>query len=131
MGWLDKLRRREPAPDEDDDADVGTDPGIDRAARRPQLDELDEALRALARQMAADPDRMRNPGWAARVQDLRSIAREAVDLAPTEFSRTDVLDLVASVAPLPPGPDYEPYRDAGERVEAAREALRAVLPSEV
>jgi hypothetical protein len=129
MGWLDKLKRRD-EPRDGDEADTGTDPVVDREARRPQLDELDEALRALARQMAADPDRMRNPGWSARVADLRLLARQAVDLSGTEFTRADVLDLVASVAPLPRGPDYEPFADAGARVEAARDALRAVLPSE-
>jgi hypothetical protein len=130
MGWLDRLKKSSTDAHGDDEVDEGADPVVDREARRPQLDELDEALRALARQLAADTDRMRNPGWSGRVADLRALAREAVDLGATEFSRAELLDVVASVGPLPRGAEYEPFAAAQARVDEVADALREVLPSE-
>lgn len=107
---------------------------LDADTRRQQLDELEEALRVLARAMAANEQLMANPGWRGRVDDLRFAANEAAQLGRTGFDRAALHDLAAEVRPLygsGPVPDeYAPYVDQHERVLVAVDALRAPLPSE-
>lgn len=107
---------------------------LDADAGRSQLDELSAALTALVRAMSADTDRMRNPGWRGRVEDLRFGAAEAARLSRRGFDRVALLDLAAEVRPLygsgPVPPEYAPYQTEHERVTAAAQALRKPLPSE-
>jgi hypothetical protein len=97
--------------------------------RRAQVSELDDALRSLARAMAADTTLMANPGWRGRVEDLRFAANEAARLQREGFDRAALQDLAAEVRPLYRGADvpaeYAPYRDEHERVLAAVSALRS------
>jgi hypothetical protein len=142
MGLLDRWRdgRRstgesgEASPQsQDDDAPA---PPVDHAARSRQLIELDDALRALARGLAADTDLMRHPGYALRVSDYRSVAAEAARLERDGFDRADLTDLANQVVPLHRGDaplpaEYAAVAEPYARVVAATEALRAVLPDEV
>ena len=134
MGLLDRWRSR--AGDEGgDEDDAGAPPPVDVAARSAQLIELDDALRSLARGMAADTDRMRNPGWSGKVADYRAVAAEAATLERDGFDRASLTDLVNQVVPLfRPGSDvpreYVDVAEAHQRVMDAADAIRAVLPSE-
>ncbi|WP_123788554.1 hypothetical protein [Phytoactinopolyspora halophila] len=107
---------------------------LDVEARRAQLAELEDALRALARAMAADRDRMVNPGWAGRVEDLQFAANEAARLGKEGFDRAALHDLAAEVRPLygtGAVPDeYAAYVDEHERVMTVVEKLRTPLPGE-
>lgn len=132
MGILDKLRGKR----DDDDGPV-VEPPIDHAARRPQIDELEQALRVLARAMADVPGRMDNPGWRGLVDDYRWIASEAAHLSRRDFERSDLLDLVNLVRPLyppdsvAPPAEYLPFEEEQARVLAAVHALRTPLPTEI
>jgi hypothetical protein len=135
VGLLDRLRGAGRGGDEDGEDDGGTPPPVDAAARSAQLIELDDALRALARSLAADTDRMRNPGYAQRVADYRSVAAEAARLEREGFDRAALTDLANQVVPLTRGdaplpPEYAAVAEPHSRVQAAAAALRAVLPSE-
>lgn len=135
MGLMDRLRGgRARAADESED-DTGAPPPVDVGTRSQQLIELDDALRSLARSLAADTDRMRNPGWAGKVADYRAVAAAAAQLERDGFDRADLTDLAAQVVPLyrdgsPVPPEYESVHEAHTRAMAAAEALRAVLPAE-
>jgi hypothetical protein len=134
MGLMDRLRGGRRSR-EDPEEDAGAPPPVDEAARREQLVELDDALRALARGLAANGDRMRNPGYATRVADYRAVAAEAARLARDGFGRADLTDLANQVVPLSRGggvlpPEYAEVADAHQRALDAAGALRAVLPSE-
>lgn len=115
-------------------AELPPDLPLDVDTRQAQLDELENALRALARAMAADIGRMSNPGWQGRIEDLRFAADEAARLSRHGFDRAALHDLAATVRPLyGPGtvPDeYAAYADEHERVMEAVRQLRAELPSE-
>lgn len=110
------------------------EPPLDVQARTSQLVELEDALRALARAMAARDDLMSNPGWRGRVDDLRFAANEASRLSSAGFDRVALFDLAAEVRPLYRGTDvpaeYAPYGEEHERVLTATAALREPLPSE-
>ena len=134
MGLMDRFRAGK-QPQEDPEEDTGTPPPVDDAARRAQLIELDDALRRLARNLAADADRMRNPGYALRVSDYREVAAEAARLERDGFDRADLTDLANQVVPLVRGgvelpPEYAAVADDHQRVMDAADALREVLPSE-
>jgi hypothetical protein len=120
--------------DEDEGPAEAPDVPVDVDARRTQLEELQAALSALARDMSADDGRMANPGWRGRVEDLRFGAAEAARLIRRGFDRAALLDLAAEVRPLygsgPVPPEYAPFQAAHERVTAAARALRAPLPSD-
>lgn len=135
MGLMDRLRggRKDDAAESEED--FGTPPPVDVAARSEQLIELDDALRTLARNLAADENRMRNPGWAGKVSDYRTVAADAAALERDGFDRAALTDLAAQVVPLyrpgaPVPADYEAVVADHDRVMAATEALRTVLPSE-
>ncbi|HEX2362290.1 MAG TPA: hypothetical protein VHI11_09485 [Jiangellaceae bacterium] len=119
---------RDAAPDEVPDLPV------DVEARRMQLKELDAALTALAQQMSADADRMRNPGWRGRVEDIQFGAAECSRLRRKGFDRAALLDLAAEVRLLygsgPVPPEYAPFQAAHERVVEAAAAVRGPLQSE-
>ena len=106
---------------------------VDVPARRAQLAELESALRELAGAMAGE-ERMANPGWHGRVDDLRFAATEAAKLSRVEFDRAALQDLAAEVRPLyGPGDvpaEYAPYQAEHDRVLAAADALREPLPGE-
>jgi hypothetical protein len=110
------------------------EPTLDVDARRAQLSELEAAITTLTRAMSGDTERMLNPGWRGRIEDLRFAAAEAARLTRRGFDRAALLDLAAEVRPLygsgPVPPEYVPYQAAHERVVAAVEAVRAALPSE-
>jgi hypothetical protein len=118
--------------------DAGDEPvvlPVDMTARRGQLDDLEDALRSLARAMAADEARMANPGWRGRVADLRFAADQTGRLSRHGFDRAALYDLAAEVpllyrAGTAPA-DFAPYHVAHERVVQAVEAIRAPLPSEI
>jgi len=132
MGLLDRMKSAFGGRDEG--ADAAPDPPVDVDARRAQLDDLEAAIRTLARAMAEDPGRMANPGWRGRVTDLRYAATEAGRLSREGFDRAALLDLAAEVRPLygrgPVPAEYTEFQAAHERVTAAVEALRGPLPSE-
>ncbi len=137
MGLLDRFRRDRSAAEGESgsEEDHGTPPPVDVPARSEQLIELDDALRALARGLAADTDRMRNPGWAGKVSDYRAVAAEAAALERDGFDRAALTDLANQVVPLyragASTPDeYVAVEQAHERAMAAADALRGVLPSE-
>jgi len=137
MGLWDRLRggRGEPSARADDEQDTGVAPPVDVPARSAQLVELDDALRALARGLAADADLMRNPGYAQRVADYREVAADAARLEREGFDRAGLTDLANQVVPLtragaPLAPEYAPVAEAHARALAVADALRAVLPSE-
>jgi hypothetical protein len=135
MGLLDRVKAAFGGGDHEPAEPVDIpDVPLDVDARRTQLDELSAALTALVQAMSADTDRMRNPGWRGRVEDLRFGAAEAARLSRRGFDRVALLDLAAEVRPLygsgPVPPEYAPYQTKHERVTAAAQALRAPLPSE-
>jgi hypothetical protein len=135
MGLLDRVKAAFGGGDEEDDAQhEAHEPPLDVDARRAQLDELEAAIAELTRAMTADAERMRNPGWRGRVEDLRFGAAEAARLIRRGFDRAALLDLAAEVRPLygsgPVPAEYVPYQAAHERVVAAAAAIRAPLPSE-
>jgi hypothetical protein len=131
MGLLDRLRARR-----GDDASSVAEPPFDRAARREQLDELEDALRLLARAMAEVPGRMENPGWRGRVEDYQWAAMEAYQMSQRDFGRADVLDLINQIRPLyspnavAPPVEYLPFEAQQNRLLAAIQVLRLSLPSE-
>jgi len=132
MGLLDRLRGRRA-----DEESAAVEPPFDRAARREQLDELEDALRELARAMADVPGRMDNPGWRGRVQDYQWAAMETYHVSQREFGRTDVLDLINQIRPLyspnavAPPAEYLPFEAQQNRLLAAIQALRLPVPSEL
>jgi hypothetical protein len=132
MGLLDRLRGRRAA-----DESALVEPPFDRDARREQLDELEDALRALARAMADVPGRMENPGWRGRVEDYQWAAMETYHVSQREFSRGDVLDLINQIRPLfspnavAPPAEYLPFEAQQNRLLAAVQALRLPVPSEL
>jgi hypothetical protein len=135
MGLMDRLRARRTTAEADSEEDTGVPPAVDVDVRKRQLVDLDAELRTLAREMAADSARMSNPGWAGRVADYRAVAAEAAALERGEFDRAALTDLASQVVPLYRAgadipPEYQPFAQAHERVMAAVDALRAVLPSE-
>lgn len=131
MGLLDRLRARR-----GDDASSVAEPPFDQDARREQLDELEDALRLLARAMAEVPGRMENPGWRGRVQDYQWAAMETYHMSQRDFGRADVLDLINQIRPLyspnavAPPVEYLPFEAQQNRLLAAIQALRLRLPSE-
>jgi hypothetical protein len=131
MGLLDRVKAAFGGRDDEGET---PDPPVDVEARRAQLDDLEQALRALTRDMSADAERMANPGWSGRVADLRFAADTAGRLTRQGFDRAALLDLAAEVRPLygrgTVPPEYAPYQAAHERVLAAVAVLRAPLPSE-
>jgi len=135
MGLMDRLRARRTASGPESEEDTGVPPAVDVETRRRQLIDLDAELRALAREMASDPARMRNPGWAGKVADYRAVAAEAAAIERDGFDRAALTDLANQVVPLYRAgvdvpPEYLPFTQAHGRVMAAADALRAVLPSE-
>lgn len=136
MGLLDRVKAAfgGGGADHDDSQAEALELPLDVDARRAQLDELQAALTELIQAMSGDADRMRNPGWRGRVEDLRFGAAEAARLSRRGFDRAALLDLAAEVRPLygsgPVPPEYVPYQAAHERVVAAAHAVRAPLPSE-
>lgn len=131
MGVLDRLKGLLGNTADDE---VIVEAPVDREARRIQLNELEQALRELARSMAAETELMANPGWRGRVDDLRFAANEAAHVSSTEFDRTALYDIAAEVRPLYGSgdvpPEYLPYQAEHERVISAAAALRAPLDSE-
>ncbi len=147
MGMLDRLRRDEARPTggdvgpADGEQQVVVDsgpvddpvPSDEVAARAAQLIDLDDALRRLARAMAAETDRMRNPGWAGKVADYRSIAADAARLERDGFQRADLTDLASQVVPLwsagtrELAPEYAAMAGEHEAVLAAVAVLRRPL----
>jgi hypothetical protein len=117
-----------------DGGDEAPDLPLDVERRRAQLDELEDALRSLAGVMAEDGERMRNPGWRGRVEDLRFAANEAGRLSHEGFDRAALHDLAAEVRPLygpgPIPPEYAAFTAEHERVVGAAQVLRETLPSE-
>ncbi|NEE02696.1 hypothetical protein [Phytoactinopolyspora halotolerans] len=117
-----------------DSGETPPDLPLDVDTRRAQLDELENALRDLARAMAGDEERMSNPGWRGRVEDLRFAANEAGRLAHEGFDRAALHDIAAEVRPLygpgEPPPEYAPYAEQHGRVIRAAAAVRAPLQSE-
>lgn len=135
MGLMDRLRGAKQSATDESEEDHGTPPPVDVAARSQQLIELDDALRSLARSLAGDADRMRNPGWAGKVADYRAVAAEAATLERDGFDRAALTDLAAQVVPLyregaTVPPEYEAVRDVHDRAMAAAQALRDVPESE-
>ncbi|HSI93030.1 MAG TPA: hypothetical protein VK925_05985 [Jiangellaceae bacterium] len=133
MGLMDRVKAMFGEAAEAEDAPVEELP-LDVEVRRAQLDELEDAVRSLARAMAAKTDLMANPGWRGRVEDLRFAANEAAQLSRSGFDRAALHDVAAEVRPLyGPGEvpaEYAPFRAEHERVLAAVDALRGSLPSE-
>ncbi len=135
MGLMDRLRGGRAAETKESEEDDGTPPPVDVQARSQQLIELDDALRTLARGLAADSDRMLNPGWAGKVADYRAVAADAAALESDGFDRAALTDLAAQVVPLyrdgmPVPSEYEAVVTEHARAMAAAAALRAVLASE-
>jgi hypothetical protein len=134
MGVLDRFRSLFARSGNDDDDEIVEAP-VNEVAQREQLDELQDALRALARVMAESVDRMANPGWRGRVEDLRFAADEAARVSHSDFTRAALYDVAAEVRPLygpnrPVPAEYAPYQAEHDRVVAAAAALRAPLPTE-
>lgn len=133
MGLMDRVKAMFGDSAEDEDAAVEELP-LDVEVRRAQLDELEDALRTLARAMAANNDLMANPGWRGRVEDLRFAANEAAQLSRSGFNRAALHDVAAEVRPLyGPGEvpaEYAAFQAEHDRMLAAVGALRADLPSE-
>ena len=133
MGLVDRVRALFGGAEPPDSEEPIVVP-VDLSASRAQLDELEDALRGLARAMAEDEERMANPGWRGRVDDLRFAANESAKLSRTEFHRSALQDLAAEVRLLyGPGDvpaEYAPYQSEHDRVLAAVAALRAPLPTE-
>lgn len=132
---MDRLRAGRQGSSQESEEDFGTPPPVDLAARGQQLIELDDALRTLARAMAADTERMRNPGWAGKVADYRTVAADAAAMERDGFDRAALTDLASQVVPLYRAgtavpPEYEALVAEHERAMAAVETLRAVPRSE-
>ncbi|NED97649.1 hypothetical protein G1H11_20325 [Phytoactinopolyspora alkaliphila] len=130
MGLLDRVK-------EMFNRDAGEEPPelpLDVEKRRAQLDELENALRSLTRAMAGEGERMNNPGWRGRVDDLRFAANEAGRLSHEGFDRAALHDLAAEVRPLygdgPVPAEYAAFAVEHERVMGAVRELRQPLPTE-
>ena len=98
MGFLSKLFGKGEVEDE---SDLPID--LDLDARRAQLNELETALDALAREMreVASVD---NPGWRGRVNEYSRLAGEAMAQRAGTPTREGLLDLSFEIRPVFTGP---------------------------
>jgi hypothetical protein len=105
---------------------------IDVERRRVQLNRLEKALDALAREMRLDQT-MDNPGWRARVNEYSRLAGECMELRRGTPTREALLDLVFEIRPCFTGPIPEGMAAIGplqDEVMAAANDLRELLPGE-
>jgi hypothetical protein len=126
VSFLRKLFGRAEEPEEDRPIT------IDVERRRVQLNRLEKALDALAREMRLDQT-MDNPGWRARVNEYSRLAGECTELRRGTPTREALLDLVFEVRPCFTGPIPEGMAAIGplqDEVMAAANDLRELLPGE-
>lgn len=127
MGFLSKLFGKGEVEDE---SDLPID--LDLDARRAQLDELETALDALAREMreVASVD---NPGWRGRVNEYSRLAGEAMAQRTGTPTREGLLDLSFEIRPVFTGPvpaGQESLVPLQDRVMTLATQLSEVLPGE-
>ena len=126
VGFLRKLFGRSDEPVED--APIA----LDLDTRGPQLERLQRALDALAREMR-NCHTIDDPGWRSRVNEYSRLAGEAVALRRGTLTREGVLDLVFEVRPVFTGPIPDGMTALGplqDEVMAAADELRELLPGE-
>jgi hypothetical protein len=129
VGFLRKLFGRSDEPDE---AVEDTPIALDLDTRRPQLERLEHALDALAREMRTCHT-IDDPGWRGRVNEYSRLAGEAMALRRGTLTREGVLDLVFEVRPVFTGPIPDGMAALGplqDEVMAAANELRELLPGE-
>lgn len=106
---------------------------LDVAARRAQLQALEDALDELSARMRDREELMANPGWRARTQEYDRVAGSATLLRKGTPTREALLDLSFEVRPVFNGPvpddlqDLVPLQD--KALTAAR-GLQELLPGE-
>lgn len=127
MGFLSKLFGKAEVEDESD-----LPINLDLDARRSQLDELEGALDALAREMreVASVD---NPGWRGRVNEYSRLAGEAMAQRKGTPTREGLLDLSFEIRPVFTGDvpaGQESLVPLQERVMTLADQLSTVLPGE-
>jgi hypothetical protein len=126
VGFLRKLFGRSDEPVED--APIP----LDLNARVVQLERLESALDALAREMRACHT-IDDPGWRSRVNEYSRLAGDAMTLRKGTPTREGVLDLVFEVRPVFTGPIPDGMAALGplqDEVMAASDELRELLPGE-
>lgn len=126
MGLLDRLRGR---------GTGGPDPVIvlDLDARRGQLQELEQALDALARLMRDREDLMVNPGWRAKITEYDLVASEAMQLRRGTPTRDAIVDIAFEVRPAVKGPEQSGMEEiiaAQQHALAIADQLGGLLPGE-
>jgi hypothetical protein len=126
VGFLRKLFGRS------DEADEDVPIALDLDARVPQLERLEHALDALAREMRSCHT-IDDPGWRGRVNEYSRLAGDAMALRKGTPTRESVLDLVFEVRPVFTGPIPDGMATLGplqDEVMAAADDLRELLPGE-
>jgi hypothetical protein len=126
VSFLRKLFGRAEEPEEDRPIT------IDVERRRVQLNRLEKALDALAREMRLEQT-MENPGWRSRVNEYSRLAGECMELRRGTPTREALLDLVFEIRPCFTGPIPEGMAAIGplqDEVMAAANDLRELLPGE-
>lgn len=121
MGWLNKLFGAAT-----NDAQTQQ---FDSSAVRPALNELIDALGALAEAMDTPDAPLSNPGWRGRLRDVRN-ARGDLRLLTRrpDFERDDLYEVLTTVRPVyrgQPPKDFARLSTANERVISAIDALYA------
>jgi hypothetical protein len=129
VGFLRKLFGRSDKSDESgEDAPIA----LNLDMRLAQLERLERALDALAREMRACHT-IDDPGWRSRVNEYGRLAGEAMALRRGTPTREGVLDVVFEVRPVFTGPIPDGMAALGplqDEVMAAANELRELLPGE-
>jgi hypothetical protein len=129
VGFLRKLFGRS---DESDDSGEDAPIALNLDMRLAQLERLERALDALAREMRACHT-IDDPGWRSRVNEYGRLAGEAMALRRGTPTREGVLDVVFEVRPVFTGPIPDGMAALGplqDEVMAAANELRELLPGE-
>lgn len=129
VGFLRKLFGRS---DESDDSGEDAPIALNLDMRLAQLERLERALDALAREMRACHT-IDDPGWRSRVNEYGRLAGEAMALRRGTPTREGLLDLVFEVRPVFTGPIPDGMAGLGplqDEVMAAANELRELLPGE-
>lgn len=128
MKFLRKLFGRDTDAEDGEEVEIR----LDQEARRQQLQQLEQSLDQLSREMRTC-ESLDNPGWRLRVNEYNRLAGDAMMLRRGEITREGVLDLVFEIRPLftgPPPTGMEHLVPLQESMLATAEQLRVLSPAE-
>lgn len=133
MGLLDRLRRRGGTDGAGEESGADLPVALDVAARRAQLQQLEQACDALAAAMRAQSELLDAPGWRQRINEYARAAGAAMQLRRDGFDREQLLDLSFEVRPVFSGgapAGLEPLVGLQDEVVRCAYALGELLPGE-